>query len=105
MNNNRWISLCQLRKAGIPIVGLPKDPPRRKGCALVALITNGKPMKFAVVVDDPMSYGAYRSMTHHRGDMGNWIFGTMKLFFVPNVLAVQSSPVQGKTLRAVFIRR
>ncbi len=86
MNDNATIDLRQLHAVGIPIGDIPEDLPRRDGCALFALITNGNSMEFAVAVSGACIYNSYRTKTHHPGDRGNWIFRKMELFFVPEGL-------------------
>ncbi len=83
MNNRTGIDLHQLHAVGIPIRGLPEDPPHQEGCVLIALITNGKSMKFAVIISTVDMYKSYCTMTHHRDDHGRWLFPKMKLFFFP----------------------
>ena len=83
MDDNAKIHLHQLRTVGIPVEGLPEDLPCRDGCTLFALITNDNSMEFAVAIGDMCMYESYRTKTHHLGDRGNWLFGKMELFFVP----------------------
>ena len=83
MNDLARISIAQLRAAGIPFKGLPENPPQKDGCALFARITNDNKLTFAVAVDDPDNYRAYRTKTKRPGDHGSYIFRKMELLFVP----------------------
>jgi hypothetical protein len=85
MNSTVAPSLEQVRNIGVPVGGLPDEPPTREGFGLVAIVTNSNGMQFVVAMSNEMIYRSYREMTKHAGDQGNWFFEKMELFFMPNV--------------------